>query len=283
MEEFSVESVVDEVKSSKHDDLRDVMDEVTTSKQDDLRETLLHIQQTLARHEKELLEPYAIQDAIFQMTAVTKKVEQITLDINNIREKSYEASVLTLGGGGKGGSDAGGALKLLRGDLEALRMVSRRIELHQSTEALSFHNLRELQRGSRRTTTKVDELERQMVMMKADHAREMAMLRKMIEAGMGGGVGGRKTRPDVNEEDEGMSEDDDNETKLDPSSATSQHYQRLARRRKRIRRRRALEGFDLDIGALDDELEEIARGLGDTQHHPPVHPSVHPYLHHVIS
>ena len=281
MEEFSVESVVDEVKPSKHDDLRDVMDESKSSKHDDLRETLLHIQETLARHEKELLEPYAVQDAIFQMTAVTKKVEQITLDINNIREKSYEASVLTLGGSGKGGSDAGGALKLLRGDLEALRMVSRRIELHQSTEALSFHNLRELQRGSRRTTTKVAELERQMVMMKADHAREMAMLRKMIEAG--GGVGGRKTRPDQHEEDEEMSEDDDNEMKLDPSSATSQHYQRLARRRKRIRRRRALEGFDLDIGALDDELEEIARGLGDTQHHPPVHPSVHPYLHHVIS
>jgi len=275
MEEFSVESVMDEVKSSKHDDLRDVMDKVKSSKEDDLQATLHQIQETLARHEKELLEPYAVQDAIFQMTAVTKKVEQITLDINNIREKSYEASVLALGGSGKGGNDAGNALKLLRGDLEALRMVSRRIELHQSTEALSFHNLRELQRGSRRTATKMSELERQVVMMKADHAREISMLRKMIVDQAGGGVGGRKTRTDENEEDDEMSEDDDNEMKLDPSSATamSQHYQRLARRRKRVRRRRALEGFDLDIGALDDELEEIARGLGNT-HYPSIHSSL---------
>jgi hypothetical protein len=275
MEEFSVESVTDVVKSSKHDDLRDVMDdEVKSSKQDDLRAMLLQIQETLARHEKELLEPYAVQDAIFQMTAVTKKVEQITLDINNIREKSYEASVLALGGSGKGGNDAGNALKLLRGDLEALRMVSRRIELHQSTEALSFHNLRELQRGSRRTITKMSELERQVVMMKADHAREISMLRKMIVDQAGGGVGGRKIRPDENEEDDEMSEDGDNEVKHDPSSAAmSQHYQRLARRRKRVRRRRALDGFDLDIGALDDELEEIARGLGDN-HYPSIHSSL---------
>ena len=235
------------------------MVEVKRSKYDNIRETLLQVQETLARHEKELMEPYAVQEAIFQMTAVTKKVEQITLDINNIREKSYEASVLALGGSGNGGSDAGGALKLLRGDLEALRMVSRRIELHQSTEALSFHNLRELQRGSRRTTSKVDELERQVVNMKADHAREMAMLKSMIQQN----VGGRKTRmsPGQEEEDDDVSDDEDNETKND-QSVVSQHYQRLARRRKRIRHRRAHEGFDLDIGALDDELEEIARGLG---------------------
>ena len=234
-----------------------------------LRETLFQIQETLARHEKELMEPYAVQEAIFQMTAVTKKVEQITLDINNIREKSYEASVLALGGssssGKGGGSDAGGALKLLRGDLEALRMVSRRIELHQSTEALSFHNLRELQKGSRRTSSKVDELERQIVTIKAEHAREMAMLKKMIVDQVG--VGGRKSRlsSDYEDDEEDMSDDEDNEMKHD-SSLMSQHYQRLARRRKRVRRRRALEGFDLDIGALDDELEEIARGLGTCLH-----------------
>ena len=258
MADFSEESVV----------------EVKSSTQDDLRTTLLQIQETLGRHEKELTEPYAVQEAIFQMTAVTKKVEQITLDINNIREKSYEASVLTLGGSGKGGSDAGGTLKLLRADLEALRMVSRRIELHQSTEALSFHNLRELQRGSRRTTTKVDELERYVVTMKAEHAREMAMLKKMIvdQAGMGGG---RKIRLSAHEDDEeGVSDDEDNETKQDPSM--SQHYQRLARRRKRVRRRSAVEGFELDSGALDDELEEIARGLGRD-------PPTHSYLYHSIS
>lgn len=69
-----------------------VVEEEKSSKQDDLREMLFQIQEAVARHEKELMEPYAVQDAMFQMTAVTKKVEQITLDINNIREKSYEGN-----------------------------------------------------------------------------------------------------------------------------------------------------------------------------------------------
>ena len=239
-----------------------------------MMEMLLHMQTTLARHEDEIKESiwlYTAKVAMEQAAAASRKVDQLALDMNIVREKSYEASILSLGGigvsavsavsgTGTGGSSsssdaaatAAGALKLLKGEMEGIRTVARRIELHQCTDALTFHHLRELRRGGQRTRGRVEELERRMVWMQAEHARELRAVRALAEAALTGGKRGRrgstaKTAGQEEEEDE--------------ADGQYGHYQGQARQRRSLRRRRAEEGYDSDPEQLDAELEEIAVGL----------------------
>lgn len=221
-------------------------------------EMLEQMQRTIARHDDEIKESiwlYTAKEAMGQVAAVTRKVDQLAIDINCIREKSYEASILGLGGGVSatgGSSEAAGALKLLKSEMEGLRVVTRRIELHHATDALSFHHMRELQRGGKRSKSRVEELERQVVQMRAEHARELRLVRDLAERAVtGGGKCKRRANPGADDECDGDDETD------------SQHgqYQRTARVQRSLRRRRAAEGFESDTEELDAELEGIAVGL----------------------
>ena len=226
-----------------------------------MMEMLQHMQTTLARHEDEIKESIWLstaKEAMQQAAAVARKVDQLALDMNGVREKSYEASILALGGGvsGTGGAsatDAASALKLLKSEMEGVRVVTRRIELHQCTDALTFHHLRELQRGGKRTRGRVEELEHQMVLMKAEHARELRAVRALAEQALSGGKRGRRGVA-VDEGGDGGEGEDEEDSKYG-------HYQGKARQRRSQRRRRAEEGYDSDPEQLDAELEELAVGL----------------------
>jgi hypothetical protein len=222
-----------------------------------MMEMLQQMQTTLARHDDEIKESiwlYTAREAMEQAAVVTRKVDQLAIDMNCIREKSYEASILGMGGGvtGTGGSaDAAGALKLLKSELEGVRTVTRRIELYQCTDALTFHHLREVQRGGRRTKSRVEELERQLVRVMEEHSRELRAVRAMTEQALSTGKRRRGQTKDAHEESEGDSE----------TGERYGHYQGRARQQRSLRRRRAEEGYESDPEQLDAELEEMAVGL----------------------
>jgi hypothetical protein len=190
------------------------------------------------------------KEAVAVATAAARKVEHVALDVNAIRDKSYEASVMALASAGS--ADAASALKLLRADMEGLKAVARRVDVRHAEDTLAFQTLRELQKHGRKTAAKVGELERQLKATHAAHAKEMTELRAMIEEG-GGGGGGRRRNRGGTAAAAAVAADD---SSLRP-------FQREARRRRRVRQLRLAEGLDDDPEALGDELEGLALGLDD--------------------
>jgi hypothetical protein len=151
---------------------------------------LVSIQEQLSRHEDELHNPVwwpAFKAEVDQVAVLGRKVEHQALDINIIRDKlangsspgaadasssshspgrsheqtSYGATYGSYGGNASPSharkAQADPRVDLLAADVEAVKLLVRRIEAQRAVEHTLFSQIRELQRGTRQFQQQLEE------------------------------------------------------------------------------------------------------------------------------
>ena len=139
---------------------------------------------------------------------VNRKLEYIQSDINMLKDGIFSTSS---NGSSNAVSDLEAKMKIIAGEMQNLRMVSRRIELHQATEATSLATMRELYRSMQSFRIENEyhkrvevELKDQIEMLRADStmkinelAKQLAERPNQVIYQQGGGGGGGSRRGDL--------------------------------------------------------------------------------------
>jgi len=139
------------------------------------------IKKQLSRHEEELLHPVwmdALKSEIDKISGLTRKIEHCQLDINVIRNSTYAQAIEA-----SGKSNMLELMTFLQGEVEALRLIVRRIELHQAVELMVFKEFKSMQKQVRKLEVKSDgdDTVQMVTTMKQDFENQMTELKDKVE------------------------------------------------------------------------------------------------------